>query len=94
VVDLVRGAEVIVREADREEVPRLLNALGRHNLSLIRRTMEFLADTKLLLDTAEANVAREEANRSQVDPAVLVNEIAELLSRVVAAVPAKLEAAQ
>jgi hypothetical protein len=94
VVDLVKTAEVIVREADREQVPRLLNALGRVDLGLIQRTMAFLADTKLLLGAAEANVAREEANRSQVDPADLVDEIAQLLGRVAAAVPAKLEAAQ
>ena len=94
VIDLVKTAEVIVREADREHVPRLLNALGRLDLGLIHRTMAFLADTKRLFDEAETNVAREEANRSQVDPAVLVDDIAKLLSRVAGVVPAKLEVAQ
>ena len=94
VVDLVKTAEVIVREADREHVPRLLNALGSLDLGLIQRTMAFLAETKGLLATAEANIAREEANRSQVDPAVLVDELAYLLGRVAAAMSVTEEAAQ
>jgi hypothetical protein len=94
VVELVKTAEVIVREADREQVPRLLNALGGLDLGLIQRTMAFLAETKTLLAAAEANVAREEANRSQVDPAVLANEISDLLGRVAAAASVTMEPAQ
>jgi hypothetical protein len=46
VVELVRNAEAIVRGADREQVPRLLNDLGRIDLGLIQRTMAFLAGRK------------------------------------------------
>jgi hypothetical protein len=94
VVELVKNAEVIVREADREQVPRLLNALGGIDLGLIQRTTAFLIGTKAMVSAAEANVAREEANRNQVDPAVLVDEISDLLDRVAAAARVTMEPAQ
>jgi hypothetical protein len=94
VVDLVKSAEVIVTEADKAQMPRLLNALGRLELGLIARTLAFLADTKTLLSAAEINVARAETDSSQVDPAVVVSEIADLLRRVAASAHATLEPAQ
>jgi hypothetical protein len=93
-VDLVKSAEVIVGEADRAQMPRLLNALGGLDLGLIQRTLAFLAETRTLLATSEINVARAEANSAQVDPDAAAAEIAALLSRVAGDAPAALEAAQ
>lgn len=94
VVDLVKSAEVIVTEADKAQMPRLLNALGRLDLGLIARTLAFLTDTKTLMAAAETNVARAEADSNQVDPAVVVGEITDLLHRVAASAPAALEPAK
>ncbi len=94
VVDLVKSAEVIVAEADRAQTPRLLNALGGLDLGLVQRTLTFLTDTKTLLTAAETNVARAEADSSQVDPEVAATQIVQLLSRVATSASAALEAAQ
>jgi len=94
VVDLVKNTEVIVDEAGREHVPRLLHALGSLDLGLIQRITTFLAQTKGLLAEAEANVASEEHNRNQVDPASLIDDITDLLGRVAGAASMNVEAAQ
>lgn len=79
IVDLVTKAATIVDEADREQIPKLLNALGSLDLGLIGRTMEVLASTNTLIAAAEKSVAREEADRSQADPETLCGEITTLL---------------
>ncbi len=94
VVDLVKTAELIVAEADRTQIPRLLNALGGLDLGLIHRTLTFLSDTKALFAAAERNVARAEANGGQVDPEAVASEITQLLSRVATMSPATQETAQ
>ncbi len=94
VVDLVKTAELIVAEADRAQIPRLLSALGGLDLGLINRTLMFLSDTKTLLTAAERNVARAEANGGQVDPEVVASEITQLLSRVADLTPVTQEAGQ
>jgi hypothetical protein len=94
VIDLAKAAQVTADEASREQVSTLLNNLGRLDLALIQRTITFLTDTKALLDAAETSVTREEANRNQVDPAVLVEQISKNLSTIGAATPANLEVAQ
>lgn len=93
IVDLVTKAATIVDEADREQIPKLLNALGSLDLGLIGRTMEFLASTNALIAAADKSVAREEADRGQADPATLCGEIITLLEVVGGSVQAS-EAAQ
>jgi hypothetical protein len=93
IVDLVTKVATIVDEADREQIPRLLNALGSLDLGLIGRTMEFLSSTNTLIGAADKSVAREEADRSQADPETLCGEIIALLE-VVAGSAQIAEAAQ
>ncbi|WP_306704169.1 protein DpdH [Azospirillum isscasi] len=76
--DLVGKAKIIV-EADREQLPKVLNALGALDVGLIGRTMTFLQLATDLVAATEAAVAREEANRGQVDPLGLAAEIRGLL---------------
>ena len=82
IVDLVTKVATIVDEPDREQAPKLLNALGSLEVGLIERTMEFLASTNALIASADRSVAREEANRDQADPDALCHEITELLGLV------------
>lgn len=82
VVDLVTKAATIVEEVDREQIPKLLNALGALDLGLIGRTMEFLASTNALIAAGEKSVAREEADRGQADPEALCGEIIALIELV------------
>ncbi|MVA26555.1 protein DpdH [Agrobacterium vitis] len=80
-VDLV-GKINVITEADREQIPKLLNALGAIDLGLIGRTMMFLNQTTQLLSASEISVSREEANRSQSDPSDVSQEIVAMLESV------------
>jgi hypothetical protein len=78
-VDLVDKTATIVDEADREQMPKLLNALGSLDLGLIQRTMSFLTMANEIVSLAEPRVSQQEAVRGQSDPAVAAAEIASLL---------------
>ncbi len=84
-VDLLDKMDIILNEADRQQVPKLLNALGTMNLGLIQRTMLFLASTNQLVSQAEQRVAQQEAIRGQADPSGVATEIIKLLQHVSAA---------
>ena len=93
IVDLVTKVATIVDDPDREQIPKLLNALGSLEVGLIDRTMVFLSSTNALVAAADKSVAREEADRSQANPEALCREISDLLSLVVGSVQ-KAEAVQ
>jgi hypothetical protein len=78
-VDLVAKAAMIVDEADRENIPKLLNALGSMDLGLIHRTMSFLKIANEIVSQAEQRVAQQEAIRGQSDPGIVAAEIIALL---------------
>lgn len=78
-VDLVAKAALIVDEADRENIPKLLNALGSMDLGLIHRTMSFLKIANEIVGQAEQRVAQQEAIRGQSDPGIVAAEIIALL---------------
>lgn len=82
IVDLLTKTATIVEEADREQVPKLLNALGSLDFDVIERTKAFFESAASLADAAEKSVAREEAIRDQVDPSRLVDEIVTLLGAI------------
>lgn len=81
-VDLVDKAAMIVDEADREQIPKLLNALGSIDLGLIERTMSFLTIVNEIVSQAEPRVVQQEAIRGQSDPSVAAAEIVTLLEGV------------
>ncbi|TCM76760.1 protein DpdH [Rhizobium sp. BK068] len=78
-VDLVEKTATIVDEADREQIPKLLNALGSLDLGLIQRTMSFLTIANEIVSQAEPRVAQQEAVRGQSDPNSVAAEIIILL---------------
>lgn len=86
IVDLVTTVATIVDDPDREQIPKLLNALGSLEVGLIDRTMDFLSSANTLIATADRSVAREEADRSQADPEALCREISDLLGLVAGSV--------
>lgn len=81
-VDLVEKTATIVDEADREQMPKLLNALGSLDLGLIRRTMLFLTTANQIVTLAEPRVAQQQAIRGRSDPRIAAKEIAGLLESV------------
>lgn len=81
-VDLVAKTATIVDEADREQIPKLLNALGSIDLGQIQRTMSFLNIANEIVSLAEPRVAQQEAIRGQSDPSVAAAEIIALLEGV------------
>lgn len=81
-VDLLEKTTTIIDEADREQVPKLLNALGTIELGLIQRTMSFLATTNQIVSLAEPRVVQQEAIRGQSDPSAAAAEIIALLENV------------
>ena len=81
-VDLVEKAAMIVGEADREQVPKLLNALGAIDLGLIQRTMAFLKVANEIATLAAPRVAQQEVTRRQSDPNAVASEIVALLKGV------------
>jgi hypothetical protein len=82
IVELVTKTETIVEEADREQVPKLLNALGSLPFAVIGRAEHFLKSTAALAAAAEASVSREETLRDQVDPSKLADDIVSLLRQI------------
>ena len=78
-VDLVEKTATIVDEADREHIPKLLNALGSLDLGLIQRTMSFLTLANQIVSLAEPRVTQQEAIRGQSDPDSVAAEITRLL---------------
>ena len=81
-VELVEKTATIVDEADREQIPKLLNALGSLDLGLIQRTMFFLTIANDIVSQAEPRVTQQEAVREQSDPGVTAGEIIALLDGV------------
>jgi len=81
-VDLVEKTATIVDEADREQIPKLLNALGSLDLGLIQRTVSFLTMANEIVSQAEPRVTQQEAVRGQSDPNALAAEITSLLESV------------
>jgi hypothetical protein len=79
-VDLVTKAETVIEAAN--EPAKLLNALGSIDLGIIARTMGFLQQATMLVTAAESTVAREENNRSQSDPTVLIDELKSMLAAI------------
>ena len=92
-VDLVEKLATITGENDRKQMPRLLNALGALDLSLIQRTAAFLATTKELFDLAEPQVAQLERSRGQANPEAVTDELIDLLTVMVGGEPPTSEAA-
>jgi hypothetical protein len=80
VIDLVEKLATITGESDRKQTPRLLNALGALDLSLIQRTAAFLATTKELFDLAEPRVAQLERSHGQANPEAVADELIDLLT--------------
>lgn len=81
-IELVEKAATIVDEADREHIPKLLNALGSLDLGLIQRTMSFLAIANEIVSQAEPRVTQQEAVRRQSDPSAIADEITGFLEGV------------
>ncbi|PPQ35820.1 hypothetical protein CH337_15250 [Rhodoblastus acidophilus] len=79
--DLV-GKVVTVIDGESDQMPKALNALGTLDLGLIDRTITFLGHANSLIRAADDSVSREEANRTQADPAMLVSEITGMLTKV------------
>lgn len=77
-VDLVTKVTTII-EAQTDQTPRLLNALGSIDLSLIARTTSFLRNASQLVAASEIRVSREESDRGQSDPADLARELTAML---------------
>ncbi|MFW7270015.1 protein DpdH [Gluconacetobacter sp. Hr-1-5] len=86
-VELVDKTATIVDEADREQVPKLLNALGSLDLGLIQRTMSFLITANAIVSQAEPRVTQQEAVRGQSNPDAVAAEITRLLEGVSATPP-------
>ena len=93
IIELVTKAAAVL-DADREELPKVLNALGSIDLGLIDRTMGFLTQTIALISAAEASVAREEADRREANPGAIAAELIDLLRLVAGHSAALMEAAQ
>jgi hypothetical protein len=91
-VDLVDKTSTIVNEADREQMPKLLNALGSLDLGLIQRTMTFLTIANDIISQAEPRVTQQEAVRGQSDPRGVAAEIICLLEDVAVKQPSDAEA--
>lgn len=81
-VELVDKTATIVDEADREQIPKLLSALGSLDLGLIQRTMSFLNVANDIVSQAEPRVSQQEAVRGQSDPDAVADEIISLLESV------------
>lgn len=82
VVTLVKASAEAVAETGRDQLPKILNALGSLDHGQINQTAKFFADLDELLTKAEPTVEREERNRSQASPAVVAGEIERLIQTV------------
>ncbi|NEI59445.1 hypothetical protein GR200_30925 [Rhizobium leguminosarum] len=79
--ELVSAAS-IVDEATRDELPKVLNALGALDLGLIQRTLSFLQTVETLVTLADPRVTRQEEARRQSDPSLVVTEINRVFDRI------------
>ena len=93
IIELVNKAAAVI-DSDREQLPKILNALGSVDLGLVDRTMGFLTATTALISAAEASVAREEANRREADPGAVAAELIDLLRLVAGQSATVMELAQ
>lgn len=75
------NAAAIVDEVEREQLGKLLNALGAIDLGLIKRTLAFLQAADTLVSLGAPRVAKQEAARRQSDPSVVAAEITTLFDR-------------
>jgi len=76
-------AAAIVDEAEREQLPKLLNALGAIDLGLIQRTLAFLRAAETLVSLGAPRVAKQEEARRQSDPTIVAAAIIALFDRVI-----------
>lgn len=79
--DLAKAAE-IVDEAGREQLPKLLNAIGALDLGLIQRTLSFLQTADDLVTQSAPRVAKQEEVRRQSDPMIVADEIVTMFDRI------------
>jgi hypothetical protein len=79
IVDLVNKA-TLVDEANAEQLPKVLNALGSLDLSSVDRTVAFLNMVDIIITGAEQTVDRVYSNHEQANPAKIAGEIDTLLT--------------
>ncbi len=79
IVDLVNKA-TLVDEANAEQLPKVLNALGSLDLSSVDRTVSFLSIVDNIVTGAEQTVDRVYSNHEQANPAKIAGEIDTLLT--------------
>jgi hypothetical protein len=79
--ELVEAA-AIVEDAGRDQLPKLLNALGALNLALIQRTLNFIKAAESLVSLGAPRVDRQIEARRQSDPAVVASHIMSLFDRI------------
>lgn len=76
------SAAGIASSAEIKDLPKVLNAVGAIDLGLIKRTLAFLNEVDKLVTASVPRVERQQESRRQSDPAVVAQEIKDLLSRV------------
>ncbi|RYG34156.1 ATP-binding protein [bacterium] len=81
IMDLVNKA-TLVDEANPEQLPKVLNALGTLDLSLVDRTVSFLRLVEQIISAAEDKVEQVYASHEQANPAKVAEEIDSLLSSI------------
>lgn len=81
IVDLVKKTS-LMDEANSEQLPRVLNALGTLDLSSVERTVSFLTMVDLVVTGAEQTIDRVYSNHEQANPAKIATEIDTLLTGV------------
>lgn len=79
IVDLVKKASM-VDEANVEQLPKVLNALGALDLSSVERTVSFLSMVDQIITGAEQTVDRVYSNHEQANPGKIAGEIDALLT--------------
>ncbi|MER8724904.1 protein DpdH [Mesorhizobium sp. M1027] len=79
IVDLVNKA-TLVDEANAEQLPKVLNALGSLDLSSVDRTVSFLNIVDVIVTGAEQTVDRVYSTHEQANPAKIADEIDALLT--------------
>lgn len=79
IVDLVNKA-TLVDEAHAEQLPKVLNALGSLDLSLVDRTVSFLNAVDVIITGAEQTVDRVYSTHEQANPVKIAGEIDALLT--------------
>lgn len=79
IVDLVKKAS-LVDEANADQLPKVLNALGGLDLSSVERTVSFLSMVDQIITGAEQTVERVYSNYEQANPGKIAGEIDSLLT--------------